>query len=138
MVPSVLIVDDEKHTREGLQQALSDNYDVTVAANADEACDKVVELLNREVAPQSIWDALFDAAGELLMRRPGIVSLHAVTTTNALHFAFQQSANDETRRLLLLQNVAFLPLFRGDLNAAKELHPAYFYRIRIQLIFFPA
>jgi two-component system response regulator AtoC len=37
MVPSVLIVDDEKHTREGLQQVLADNYDVTVAANADEA-----------------------------------------------------------------------------------------------------
>ena len=37
MVPSVLIVDDEKHTREGLQQALAENYDVTVAASADEA-----------------------------------------------------------------------------------------------------
>jgi len=37
MVPSVLIVDDEKHTREGLQQALADSYDVSVAANADEA-----------------------------------------------------------------------------------------------------
>jgi len=37
MVPSVLIIDDEKHTREGLQQALIDNYDVSVAANADEA-----------------------------------------------------------------------------------------------------
>jgi two-component system, NtrC family, response regulator AtoC len=36
MVPSVLIVDDEKHTREGLQQALQDNYDVAVAASADE------------------------------------------------------------------------------------------------------
>jgi two-component system response regulator AtoC len=37
MVPSVLIVDDEKHTREGLQQALADSYDVSVAANVDEA-----------------------------------------------------------------------------------------------------
>ncbi|MFM1850922.1 MAG: hypothetical protein RIS54_606 [Verrucomicrobiota bacterium] len=37
MVPSVLLVDDEKHTREGLQQALEDNYDVSLAANADEA-----------------------------------------------------------------------------------------------------
>jgi two-component system, NtrC family, response regulator AtoC len=37
MVPSVLIVDDEKHTREGLQQALAENYDVSVAAGADEA-----------------------------------------------------------------------------------------------------
>jgi len=37
MVPSVLIVDDEKHTREGLQQALAESYDVSLAANADEA-----------------------------------------------------------------------------------------------------
>ncbi len=37
MVPSVLIVDDEKHTREGLQQALEDTYEVTVAGSADEA-----------------------------------------------------------------------------------------------------
>jgi two-component system, NtrC family, response regulator AtoC len=37
MVPTVLIVDDEKHTREGLQQALEENYDVSVAASADEA-----------------------------------------------------------------------------------------------------
>ena len=37
MVPSVLIVDDEKHTREGLQQALQDDYDVSVAGSADEA-----------------------------------------------------------------------------------------------------
>jgi DNA-binding NtrC family response regulator len=37
MMPSVLIVDDEKHTREGLQQALSESYDVSIAANAEEA-----------------------------------------------------------------------------------------------------
>jgi len=37
MLPSVLIVDDEKHTREGLQQALEESYDVCVAANATEA-----------------------------------------------------------------------------------------------------
>src|SRR5204862_6455436 len=28
---------DEKHTREGLQQALAEHYDVSIAANADEA-----------------------------------------------------------------------------------------------------
>jgi DNA-binding NtrC family response regulator len=37
MVPSVLIVDDEKHTREGLQQALQEHYDVSIASNAEEA-----------------------------------------------------------------------------------------------------
>jgi two-component system response regulator AtoC len=43
MVPSVLIVDDEKHTREGLEQALEDSYDVSVAANADEAFNLMAE-----------------------------------------------------------------------------------------------
>ena len=37
MRPSVLIIDDEKHTREVLQQALEERYDVSVAGNADEA-----------------------------------------------------------------------------------------------------
>jgi hypothetical protein len=91
-------------------------------AGPEEASAKVVELLNRGVAAQSIWDALFDAAGELLMRRRGILSLHAVTSTNALHFAFQNSSQDETRRLLLLQNAAFLPLFRGDPGRLKTVH----------------
>jgi DNA-binding NtrC family response regulator len=43
MVPSVLIVDDEKHTREGLQQALSEHYDVSLAASADEAFNLMAE-----------------------------------------------------------------------------------------------
>ena len=34
----------------------------------DEACDHVVSLLNQGTSPQSIWDALFNAAGELLLR----------------------------------------------------------------------
>jgi DNA-binding NtrC family response regulator len=37
MVASVLIVDDEKHTREGLMQAFEENYDVSMASSADEA-----------------------------------------------------------------------------------------------------
>lgn len=36
-MPNVLIVDDEKHTREGLRQALEDDYEVYLAQNADEA-----------------------------------------------------------------------------------------------------
>jgi hypothetical protein len=90
----------------------------------DEACDQVVELLNRGTSPQSIWDALFVGAGELLMRQPAIVALHAVTTTNALAFAYQASGDDETRRLMLLQNAAFLPMFRAGMlgrGNVKEL-----------------
>jgi hypothetical protein len=81
--------------------------------SAVDASAKAVELLNRGVAPQSIWDGLFQGAGELLMREPGIRAIHAVTTTNAIHYEWQQCANDEIRRYLLLQNAAFLPLFRG-------------------------
>ena len=56
------------------------------------------------------------------MHRPGILSLHAVTSTNALHFAFQNSSQDETRRLLLLQNASFLTMFRGDSGRLKTVH----------------
>jgi hypothetical protein len=73
----------------------------------------VVEWLNRGVSPQSLWDAIFEGAGELLMRRPGIATLHAITTTNALHYAFQNATDDETRRFLLLQGAAFIPHFRA-------------------------
>lgn len=78
----------------------------------DETSEKVVELLNREVSPQAIWDALFVGAGELLVRQPGIVALHAVTTTNALRYAWNTTASDDTRRMMLLQNAAFLAMFR--------------------------
>jgi hypothetical protein len=78
----------------------------------NEASEKVVELVNRGIAPQSVWDALLLGAGELLVRQPGIVALHAVTTTNALRFAWEASGDDNTRRMLLLQNAAFLPMFR--------------------------
>jgi hypothetical protein len=87
------------------------------SANPDETSGKVVELLNRGVAAQSIWDAMFQAASEMLMRKPGIVSLHACTTTNAMHYSHRQTSNDETRRFLLLQNAAFLPMFRDRAGA---------------------
>ncbi|MEO8352675.1 MAG: hypothetical protein ABI680_13150 [Chthoniobacteraceae bacterium] len=74
----------------------------------------VVKQLNDGVAPQSIFDALFCGAGELLMRAPGILALHAMTCTNALHYAWQRVRDDQTRKLILLQNAAFLPLFRGN------------------------
>lgn len=73
-----------------------------------------VKLLNEGVAPQSIFEGLFDGAGELLMQAPGILSLHATTFTNAMRYVWQRVQSDETRRLLLLQNAAFMPLYRGN------------------------
>jgi hypothetical protein len=89
-------------------------------SNTD-ACELVVELLNRGVAAQSIWDALHVAGGEYLMQQTGIVALHAVTTANALRYAYETTANDETRRLMLLQCAAFLPMFRASMESRGEL-----------------
>ncbi len=98
------------------QAATADMMSVLRSGSADEACDMVVQLLNRGVAAQSIWDGLLCGAGELLVRQPGIVALHAVTSSNALRYAFATSGNDRTRQLLLLQNAAFLPLFRQAMH----------------------
>ena len=90
-----------------------------------DASEKVVELLNNGISVGSIYDGIFAGAGELLMRQRGIVALHAMTTTNAMHYAFQTSANPVTRQLTLLQNAAFLPMFResmrgrGNVGSAK-------------------
>lgn len=88
------------------------------------ACQAVVEHLNRGASPQSIYDALLVGSGELLMRQPGIVALHAVTSANALRYAYQTSGNDNTRRMLLLQNAAFLPLFREAMKGRGQVGDA--------------
>src|SRR5947207_9234499 len=44
----------------------------------------------------------------------------ALPCTNALHFDWRHCASDATRRYLLLQNAAFLPLYRG--NAKEKVH----------------
>ncbi len=67
---------------------------------------------------------MFCGGGELLLRQPGIVSLHAVTTTNALHYAYQASGNPETRKLLLLQNATFLPMFREAMRGRGQVGEA--------------
>jgi hypothetical protein len=81
--------------------------------NFETACDTAIAQLNAGVDPQSLWDAIHSSAGELLMNQPGIVALHAVTTANALRFAYMTSGNDETRKMLLLQASAFVPMFHG-------------------------
>ena len=85
-----------------------------------EAPALAVKLLNEGASPQSVWDAVLAAASELTMRKAGIVSLHAVTSTNALRYAFDASGDDETRRMMLLQNASFIPLFRTALGNAEE------------------
>jgi hypothetical protein len=85
-------------------------------ATPEGASVEAVRLLNGGASPASLWDAVVLGGSELLMRRPGIISLHAVTAANALHFIYGASGDDSTRRLALLQAVGWLPMYR---NLAK-------------------
>jgi hypothetical protein len=117
-------------------EATTDLLAVIRQAPAEEASRKAVELLKAGVAPQSIWDASFLAAGELLMRHParpdrwgsGLVPIHAATSLNALRYAYATASQEETRRFLLLQSAAVVPTFVGRLNLQNrridELEPA--------------
>jgi hypothetical protein len=89
--------------------------------SADEACDLAVKQINSGVHPQSVWDALFLGGGELLFRQRGIVSLHALTSANALRYAFETSGDDQTRRLVTLQCAAFVPLFREAMQSRGKV-----------------
>jgi hypothetical protein len=90
-------------------------------ASEDEAPQAVVELLNGGAGPAALWDALLAASAEIALRSPNLVSFHSLTTMNALHYCFEASTSDATRRFLLLQSAAFLPNFRGSTRAGLEL-----------------
>jgi hypothetical protein len=97
--------------------ATREMLDVLRTGSNNDACDKAVELIGRGVAAQSIWDALFAGGGELLMRQSDVVMVHAVDSTNALHYNFNATGDEGTKKLLLLQNCAFIPMFRSMMRS---------------------
>jgi len=92
--------------------------------SSDEICEKAAQMLNRGVAPDSLFDAFLSASGELLMGQPGIVALHAMTSTNALRYAFVTCGDDHTRRKIILQNAAFVSLFRDAMGGPGKVGEA--------------
>jgi hypothetical protein len=96
--------------------ATTDLLSMYRTGSSDDAPAAIVEMLNKGVSPQSVWDAILCAAAEMMIRKPGIVALHSVTMSNAMRYCFEASVSDDTRRRILLQNAAFLPMFRGSLG----------------------
>ncbi|RMF37477.1 MAG: hypothetical protein D6753_17510 [Planctomycetota bacterium] len=82
-----------------------------------EAVDATARMLQGGIAAQSISDALFLSAGEMLEQQPGIISLHSATATNALQYAYRTAYRRRTRWELLLQNAAFIPHFRQSMQS---------------------
>jgi len=92
--------------------AMRDLLEVLRQGSDVDVSDRVVELLHRGVAPESLWEAILVMAGELMLRNSGIFSVHANTTVHAMHYAFHNAANQHTRALVLLQCASFMPGFR--------------------------
>ncbi len=103
------------------ETAVRDLLSTMRTAPAAAASALVVELLSKNVDPSSIWDGLFLTAGEQLARQPGIVGLHCVTSVNALHYAFETAADEDSRKYVLLQAAAYLTMFRKRMDLKKAL-----------------
>ena len=85
----------------------------------EDAGKSVVEMLQRGISPDTLWQVMFATAAELLLHQSGIVPLHAQTTANALHYAYRVSNDEPTQQLALLQCAAFVALFRAMTNTSE-------------------
>jgi hypothetical protein len=110
-----------RHAGSRSEKATKDVLEAVRSGSAGDVPGTIAGLIDKGVHPASVWDGLFLAAGELLMRQPGIVGLHTLTSTNALHYAYQTSGVPTTRAYLLLQAGAFLPLFRDAMKGRGKL-----------------
>ncbi|MCI0704055.1 MAG: twin-arginine translocation signal domain-containing protein [Planctomycetia bacterium] len=93
-------------------------------ATADNMGEEVSDSINFGVMPRFIWDGLFLGAGELLMRQPGIVGLHTLTTLNAMHYCARTTSDANLRLLLTLQAASFLPMFREAMKTRGKVSDA--------------
>ncbi len=90
-------------------------------AAPEAAAAAAAAMLNSGVAPGSLWDAVMLSASELLMNSPGIIALHATTASNSLHYIYNASGDDTTRKLALLQAVGWQPLYRDRTKAQNPV-----------------
>ncbi len=85
-------------------------------ATPEEACAEVAgRLAKGKTGAGTVWDAVHLAAAELRMRAQGstaLVGIHAVTSANALHYAYLAAPDAQDRFLLLLQAVGWMGQFR--------------------------
>jgi hypothetical protein len=82
------------------------------AGNAAAACRDAAALLTQsKVRAGAIWDIVHLAAAEFMLRRGNIGDVHAVTSVNALHFAFRTARSAQTQFFVLLQAVGWMAHF---------------------------
>ena len=100
--------------------ATKELLDLIRGGQTQEACRQTAtKLVAGHLSGQAAWDAVHLAAGELMMRQPGIYGIHTVTSVNGLRFAYQTSSQPRTRLLMLLQGVGWMCQFRRFMSAAR-------------------
>ncbi len=95
--------------------------DVIRQATPEAASAEAARLLNQGVSPDSLWDAVILSGNETLMRAPGILAIHAVTSANALHFIYGATGDETNRKLALLQAVGWQPMYRARIKPGEGL-----------------
>ncbi|QDV34118.1 hypothetical protein [Tautonia plasticadhaerens] len=97
--------------------------DAMRSARPGDSSAEAARLIGEGISPDSLWDAVVLAGSELLLKEPGIIPLHAVTSANALHFIYHNASDPTTRSLALLQAAGWVPLFRDrmDLDATPVI-----------------
>ena len=86
------------------------------------ACTSTARMIAKgEARSADAWDAVHLAAGELMLRLPGILGVHCITSANALHYAFRMASDAETRLYLLLQGVGWMAQFARFMSADEAI-----------------
>ena len=106
---------------ETAQDLIAPLLEIIREGKTEDACDTTLKhLISGKAGTGELWDAVHLAAGEVMMRRPDVLGVHAVTCTNALHYGFSQAADRETRLFLLLQGVGWMCQFVNFFSKEPE------------------
>lgn len=103
------------------QELITPLLEIIREGKTEDACNETLKhLLSGKAGTGDLWDAVHLAAGEVMMRHPDVLGVHAVTCTNALHYGFDQAADPETRFFLLLQGVGWMSQFVNFFSKEPE------------------
>lgn len=100
------------HASAGASRAAFDLLAELRRTDADGAADAVAKLRTEGVSPATIADGLRLAAGELIHRSPGVLSLHALTSLNALLHSARATHDAVFAEAALLQAASWQALYR--------------------------
>ncbi len=112
MPETVLVVDDEKHTREGLRQALEDDYEVYLAANAKEAFNLLagekfdVVLTDLRMAGPDGMKVIDEAIRQA--HRPAVIMMTAYGSVQTAVEAMKRGADDFLTKPVNLEHLELL------------------------------